>query len=81
LNDPARLLEDRQRLILALSDAVDRLALDRETPMLGFPESREERLGRALLDELRAPSPDTARESSPSASAIPPPASPPGGHA
>ena len=48
-----RLLGDRQRLIRALEDAVDRLALDRtDTRALGFPATREERNARALLVRL-----------------------------
>ena len=48
-----RLLEDRRRLIEALSDTVARLALDRtDTRALGFPATREERNGRALLVRL-----------------------------
>ena len=72
MNEPARLLEDRQRLILALRDAVDRLTLDRtDTRALGFPESREERNGRALLEELSAQAPHAARSATAPASAIP----------
>jgi hypothetical protein len=48
-----RLLEDRRKLIEALSDAVARLTLDRtDTRALGFPASREERAARALLKRL-----------------------------
>jgi hypothetical protein len=50
-----RLLEDRRKLIEALSEAVARLALDRtDTRALGFPASREERNARALLKKLEA---------------------------
>jgi hypothetical protein len=51
-----------KRLTEALADAVARLELDRtDTRALGFPESREEQAGRALLEELRATAPVTGR--------------------
>lgn len=51
-----------KRLTEALADAVARLELDRtDTRALGFPESREEQAGRALLEELRATAPATGR--------------------
>ncbi|MGA7991410.1 MAG: hypothetical protein WCC53_08270 [Thermoanaerobaculia bacterium] len=48
-----RLLKDRQRLIKALSDAANRLTLDRtDTRALGFPATPEERAARRLLAEI-----------------------------
>jgi hypothetical protein len=56
------LLLDRWKLIRALQDAVARLELDRtDTRALGFPESREEQAGRALLEELCPTAPATGR--------------------
>lgn len=74
------LLLDRWKLVRALQDAVDRLALDRtDTRMLGFPESREERNGRALLEELRAQAPQDARSAAGPAASTPETTIAPGG--
>jgi hypothetical protein len=74
------LLLDRWKLIRALQDAVDRLALDRtDTRMLGFPETREERNGRALLEELRHQAPQDARSSTSPAGSTPDETKAPGG--